>query len=224
MMNTQASMTAYMSRAIKLFLLLASYVSGFAADETSASPQPSKSPIKFSTRTEAAIALWNKSSPVPASNAFRIAMQAFENAATAFQEATLAVAPDDVLQTSVADAKLLAFLSAYKRTAQEMLAALHAYQRQEREELRLTRQPTEQQNEIIQKQVDSFRFFDEWGAAAIQAADAGLTVRSLIERGLPLDNAKLHFVETWNFARAIQESFVEKAQRHQKNTDELLRK
>lgn len=213
-----------MNNALKLLLLLASYVSGLAADDGSAPSPPSKPPTQFSTRTEAAVALWNKSSPVPATNAFRIAMQAFENAATAFQEASFAVPPDAVFQTAVADAKLSVSLSAYKRTAQEMLAALHAYQQQEREELRLTRLPTEQQNQIIQKQADSFRLFDEWGAAAIQAADAGLTVRSLIERGSPFDNAKLHFIETWNSASAIQQKFVETAQKHQKHTDELLRK
>ena len=141
---------------MKYAILIPLFIFGFSVTRAA-----EKAPTQFSTRTEAAVALWNKASPIPASNEFRVAMQRFENAATAFQEASFAIAPDAVFQTAVADANLSATLNAYKQAALEMLAALHAYQQQEREELRRTRQPTEQQNQILQKQTDSFRMFDE---------------------------------------------------------------
>jgi len=192
--------------------------------EATAPPPTTKPPIQFSTRTEAAIALWNKSSPVSASNEFRVAMQTFENSTGAFLKASSTVDPDAVFQTATASPDLSTALKTYKQTSLDMLAAIRAYRDQMQAELQRSRLPQEQRKQITDKHMESYRLFDEWGSAAVQAADAGLTVRSLIERGLPSETAKQHFIETWNASYAIQQSFFERAQRHQSYTDGLLRK
>ena len=179
----------------------------------------------FSTRTEAAIAGWNKLNPTaPASHELRAAMHDAETTAGAFVSASAAVDTDAILDPKATRRDAIPQLHAFKKAATEMLSAIQRHKAQTRIDLRRTRFSTTEQQQILKNTSEGYRLMEAWAAEAVQAADAGITLRDLVARGLPADRAEQHFIDTWNANSEAQQGVIERATKTQKRADNILRK
>ena len=182
-------------------------------------------PAHFSTRTEATTAVWNKFYPeAHASQQQRIAMQNLEDAIVRFGSASAAVQTDAILDPSIVTQDPKKQLQTLKASATDTLSAIHEYKEQTRLGLLRTRLTPNQQQQVITITLKGYRLFEAWAAAALQAADAGLTLRDLYSRNLPSETAKQHFIDAWNACCESQQAVFSHAQATQQTAEDILRK
>jgi hypothetical protein len=182
-------------------------------------------PAHFSTRTEATTAVWNKLYPeAKASQQHRIAMQTLEDVIARFGAASAAVQTDAILDPARVTQDPVKQLQTFKASATDTLSAIHEYKEQTRLDLLRTRLTPDLQQRVITKTLEGYRLFEAWAAAALQAADAGITLRDLYSRDLPSEPAKQHFIDAWNASYDAQQAVISYAQATQQRAEKVLRK
>lgn len=182
-------------------------------------------PPQFSSRTEAAIAAWNKLNPTaPASDDWRVAVQGVETASGGFLAYAETIDAEALTESNDLRPELISQLQEFKLHAIETLEAMNQYNKQMKIELKRTRFSEAAQQQIILNTMKGFQLMQAWAGAAIEAADAGITLRDLRARGLPTDSAQQNFTKTWSALGKAQEAVIQRASKTQQKTDEIIRR
>jgi hypothetical protein len=179
-----------------------------------------RTPAKFSSRTEAVIAQLRKLGVNP-SEQFGYAVHNVENAAGRFFTASNMIDTDAILDPTRKEEPIVQALQTFENTADDLVATIHRYKEQTSREFVGVNLTAKQREQMLKESQYGYDHIEAAAATAVTAAEAGIALRDAYSRGARSDAAQQRFTEAWNTYSTAMNTLITSVQKTQQHADEI---